>query len=368
MKITGNYDFSLEAKQLLESLELVVTNETVVLNGPHYDGLAEISTKRGNDFYMAVDYLWYLGIMAWPYVDYHGNTVNPDQPDADVNVAHSDFANMFGREPTEAENSVMTRAIADAVAASPKVREWSKAIDFDALHALDFAPNFGAEINLSEMYEFITRPDPPSQALRKFMVEHPVLARLAWHSKNSLLPKTSKSAEKAYDRILKRICEIGFRPDWDCFVPVGPVPLGVLRRFQVRNDLCGINLDDDDMAFGLNIARRLQPDAIPEDHQGLLALIEIGRHIAALEGPLGEDLWGYSTGCGLKFTDEEIQAMVAEFAKNHFSSVPKRLIDDRIPLMMYEYGKAKTRYEEVVSRSVVPGVSGNLTTGRIARP
>ena len=31
MKITGNYDLSLEAKQLLESLELVVTDETVVL-------------------------------------------------------------------------------------------------------------------------------------------------------------------------------------------------------------------------------------------------------------------------------------------------------------------------------------------------
>jgi hypothetical protein len=310
-----------EARSFLEMLEFRVNRSD--------RGASVLSIGAGgDDREFAPVHLWpdeitnerhlrHYGIMDRLYRDFYGEP-NMPRPQKARGFLDRDlyeyFTEKMGRQATEEESDAIRDHIVDQANRSPVVNAWAEGIDFVALHAIPFN---GAcfENGGHSQYNWLARSAPDAQAMKRFIVEHPMLAGVA--TSGSELFKVAKKAaspEAAYEALVAFVVEKGFPCTNAVFAKTTPpIPRTVLDRLKgVPSEPFVMGEEAiSDMAFFLTLAVKLPPESLPRTPSGIGRMAAASRVIGCLAEDLSaEEAATVGYGFGIRFTDEEIRAVL----------------------------------------------------------
>lgn len=206
-----------------------------------------------------------LGITCWPY-EVNGVMVDPgvntsDLIDQALEEAYEDLTDDYTLSPDAGVE--IQKTVRRLVAASHAARTWAKAVDFEALHAFDCVYP-GNEC--ANAYGMIVGPDVGSRALRRFVLDYPIMAGLACDSPLlAVAAATSPSVETGYAQIIAYVQARGF-PGGRHVPSVGPVPKALLQRIrglEYRTRAAGLRESLRLSAKFLDRARGMPAEAFP---------------------------------------------------------------------------------------------------------
>lgn len=257
------------------------------------------------------------GILDRPYTDWKGTPTQPSRRAVPRQLSREIaglFAEIYGREAGFEEAEAFLEAVREAAIASPLVSQWGAGvIDYDALHALPYDSR-GNDLMPLEHYNWLVEPTASAQAVKRFVLTHPILAAFAMNGSELFdIAEGHSTPEAAYEAILSSIETVGFTGTGGGWKrKVGSISRETLARLadlpRVR-----VSFDEDDLYFTsdlLVLARRLKPDCLPRTVDGLVNVVEASRCVEGMLEPF--DLaWAVEMGQGFGFelSDAEIQQM-----------------------------------------------------------
>jgi hypothetical protein len=300
-------EFRLEAENGLSTL-------SVAAKGSAKSHAPVILRATGNQINSSLNLPLY-GVLDRPYTDWRGVEVQPvpvPVPPQLRRDASSLFVELYGRGAGTGEINGFLESIRNAATSSPIVRSWGEGvIDFDALHALPY-DNRGSELMPLEHYNWLAEPTVGAQAVKRFVLTHPILAGIAMNGSELFeVAEGHVTPEAAYEAILSSIETVGFTGEGGGWKrKVGPISRDILARLADLPQTCA-TFDDEDLFFTtdwLSLARRLLPSSLPSSKVGLINLAEAGRCVEgfteklSVRGALEE-----GDGFGFQFSNAEIQ-------------------------------------------------------------
>ncbi len=300
-------EFRLEAENGLSTLSVAVKGSTKAY-------APVILRATGNQINNGMNAPLY-GVLDRPYIDWRGASVQPTRvavPRQLRREVSGLFSEIYGREATTDEANGFLEGVREAAIASPLVGQWGAGvIDYDALHALPY-DNRGSDLMPLEHYNWLAEPTVSAQAVKRFVITHPVLAALAMNGPELFeIAEGHSTPEMAYEAILSSIETVGFTGEGEGWKrKVGPISRDTLARIAELPQTCA-TFDEEDLFFTtdwLALARRLQPGALPNSKVGMINLAEAGRCVEgfaerlSVRGALEE-----GDGFGFEFSDAEIQ-------------------------------------------------------------
>lgn len=321
MKITfAKPSLSLEAVSFIETLEFRVK--------PSDRGASVLSIGTAGDVreFAPVE-LWpdeitkeynlkQYGILEWPYRGLDGEVMMSPQRKDPATIGR-DLADLFaekaGRQATEEELKAIHAQVVDQAKKSAIVNAWAQGIDFVALHAIPF-DGIRFENGGYSQYNWLARSAPDAQAMKRFIVEHPMLAGVATAGSDLFeAAKKAASPQAAYEALVAFVTKKGFPCTAYRAFATPPIPhavLDCLKGVPSGPYVMGEEAISDTTAF-LTLAVKLTPVALPNTPNGVEKMTAASRVISCLAEELdAEEAVASGYGFGIDFSDHEIRAVL----------------------------------------------------------
>jgi len=294
----------------------------------------------------------YLGVFSWKYVDSDGKTITPtclrEHP---KEFSQAIFADVYKRPPELDEDDDLQQSIAAAAQRSTIVKAWATGIDFEALHAFDGLLS-GCE--LLEAYAWITENNDSSKAIRRFVLDFPLLAEAVCHGDGLFrLTDSAPNMDEAYRLLLEHVLTKGLSSTASGGEnTIRPLPRHLLNSLHLLKLDTVQSFDAYDtmseISIALNFACDLPENSFPTDSKSYSNFAKLAHVVSRLRGGVYDDV-ATSLDFTIELNNNELAQMLAPEIATRFSKCPEFDVWSATSSLIY-YGLSLCgRTEEVLN-------------------